>query len=107
MNFKVTVIATGFPEEAYSTQNNISRRVPTAPSRIEPEDEVVVESTRGRIFNSTNLPRKPEPEPVNNNIPTANTVNEIPKRDPKPVDPIEEDDGDDWGAVPAFCDDQN
>lgn len=97
---KVTVIATGFPEETYNAQNNISRRVPTAPSRIEPEDEVV-ESTRGKIFNSLTSPRKPDPEPTNDNSNTGK-VDEMPKRDPKPVDPIEEDDGDDWGAVPAF-----
>lgn len=96
---KVTVIATGFPEETHSAQNNISRRVPTAPSRIEPEDEAVVESNRGKIFNSLTTPRKPEPTPETS---TINKVNELPKRDPKPVDPIEEDDGDDWGAVPAF-----
>jgi cell division protein FtsZ len=99
---KVTVIATGFPEETSSSHNNISRRVPTAaPSRVEPEEEVVVESTRGKIFNSLTNPRKPEPEtapePMNQKPPV-----EMPKRDPKPVDPIDEDDGDDWGAVPAF-----
>jgi len=98
---KVTVIATGFPEETYSAENNISRRVPTAASRIEPQDEVVVESTRGRIFNSLTSTRKPEPGPVNDTA-SINKVDELPKRDPKPVDPIEEDDGDDWGAVPAF-----
>jgi cell division protein FtsZ len=102
---KVTVIATGFPEEtSTSAQSNISRRVPTAaPSRPEPEDEVV-ESSRGKIFNSLSTPRKPEPvstpEPV---MPTVTQKSpELPKRDPKPVDPIDEDDGDDWGAVPAF-----
>ena len=102
---KVTVIATGFPEEtSTSAQSNISRRVPTAaPSRPEPEDEVV-ESSRGKIFNSLSTPRKPEPvstpEPV---MPVVTQKSpELPKRDPKPVDPIDEDDGDDWGAVPAF-----
>ncbi|HMO77725.1 MAG TPA: cell division protein FtsZ [Candidatus Paceibacterota bacterium] len=99
---KVTVIATGFPEEAYNGQNNISRRVPTAPNRVEEPEDEVVESTRGRIFNSLTSPRKPEPAPVPENAVTASKMNELPKRDPKPVDPIEEDDGDDWGAVPAF-----
>jgi cell division protein FtsZ len=99
---KVTVIATGFPEEAYSSQSTISRRVPTAaPARVE-EEEVIpmptAEPSRGRIFNSLTTPKRAEadivePAPVNT---------EIPKRDPKPIDPIEEDDGDDWGAVPAF-----
>ncbi len=101
---KVTVIATGFPEEhTSSSQNSISRRVPTAaPSRPEPE-EVVVE-TRGKIFNSLSTPRKPEPEVAPEPViqPTMSRTTEMPKRDPKPVDPIDEDDGDDWGAVPAF-----
>ncbi len=101
---KVTVIATGFPEETSGTQNTISRRMPTAaPSRVEPEDEMV-EPSRGKIFNSLSVPRRPEaevtPEPVmSQGVPKAP---EMPKRDPKPVDPIDEDDGDDWGAVPAF-----
>ncbi len=99
---KVTVIATGFPEESYSSQTTISRRVPTAaPARVEPEEAVASEpSTRGRIFNSLTTPRRPEPEA--SEAPAAPANNDIPKRDPKPVDPIEEDDGDDWGAVPAF-----
>ncbi len=99
---KVTVIATGFPEEHSSSQNSISRRVPTAaPSRPEPEE--VVES-RGKIFNSLSTPRKTEPEVMFEPVitPTMSRVPEMPKRDPKPVDPIDEDDGDDWGAVPAF-----
>jgi cell division protein FtsZ len=100
---KVTVIATGFPEEISASSNsNISRRVPTvAPSRAEPEEEVVVESTRGKIFNSLTNPRKSEPE-VSSESMTQKPPVEMPKRDPKPVDPIDEDDGDDWGAVPAF-----
>lgn len=101
---KVTVIATGFPEESIGSQNTISRRMPTAaPSRMEPEDEMV-EPSRGKIFNSLSVPRKPEtesaPEPVMRE--SAPKAPEMPKRDPKPVDPIDEDDGDDWGAVPAF-----
>jgi cell division protein FtsZ len=101
---KVTVIATGFPEETLGSQNTISRRMPTAaPSRMEPEDEMV-EPSRGKIFNSLTVPRKPEsestPEPMMSQ--GAPKAPEMPKRDPKPVDPIDEDDGDDWGAVPAF-----
>ncbi len=104
---KVTVIATGFPEETIGTNNAISRRIPTAQPITNhepiPEEEVVTE-TRGRIFNSLSIPRKTEPEPT----PTTSTPEQrrpepiIPKRDPKPVDPIDEDDSDDWGAVPAF-----
>ncbi len=103
---KVTVIATGFPEESTSSQSTISRRVPTAaPSRIEPEDEVV--ESRGKIFNSLSMPRKPEMETgsdsmIQHQSPVTPKTPEMPKRDPKPIDPIDEDDGDDWGAVPAF-----
>ena len=100
---KVTVIATGFPEEHSSSQNSISRRVPTAaPSRPEPEEAVV--ETRGKIFNSLSTPRKTEPEIAPEPViqPMTSRATEMPKRDPTPVDPIDEDDGDDWGAVPAF-----
>jgi cell division protein FtsZ len=107
---KVTVIATGFPEETTSSQNPISRRVPTAaPTRHEEPEEEVAESTRGKIFNSLSTPRKPETAPMPERTPEPAPVMMertpepvMPKRDPKPVDPIDEDDGDDWGAVPAF-----
>ncbi len=102
---KVTVIATGFPEEA--TANNsytISRQAPSATQRREEEEEKEdeVPTTRGKIFNSLPSAKKPEAPKVDT---TANsTVSEQPpKRDPKPVDPADDtDDEDDWGAVPAF-----
>jgi cell division protein FtsZ len=108
---KVTVIATGFPEEM-SSQNSFLRRAPVASpapshtpppptSRPEPEPEPV--ETRGRIFNSLSIPKSSEPtitpEPT---VSTQNRNVEMPRRDPKPVDPIDEDNDDDWGAVPAF-----
>jgi cell division protein FtsZ len=103
---KVTVIATGFPEEMGSS-SPIARRAPMAqqpePTRImETPDEPVTE-TRGRIFNSLSQPRRPEPidEPVVK-APTPEPKPELPRRDPKPVDPVDEEDDDDWGAVPAF-----
>ncbi len=99
---KVTVIATGFPEESLPgmSRSHITRQAPTpmVTTEREPEEEV----TRGRIFNS--LPRKieersPEPTPVA----SSPAHSDIPRRDPKPVDPTEEvEDEDDWGAVPAF-----
>jgi cell division protein FtsZ len=100
---KVTVIATGFPEESLGGNRNIARRAPTAQPETEPEEvEVEATSVRGKIFNS--LPtrkvqeRAPEPTPA----PTA-IHNDIPRRDPKPVDPADDtEDEDDWGAVPAF-----
>jgi cell division protein FtsZ len=103
---KVTVIATGFPEEHANPQTSISRRAPmAAPSRpVEPEDEVVSES-RGKIFNSLSIPKR-EPEPTPTPVESMSTPTprpaDIPKRDPKPVDPMDEDDDGDWGAVPAF-----
>ncbi|MFN3188466.1 MAG: cell division protein FtsZ [Candidatus Paceibacteria bacterium] len=98
---KVTVIATGFPEEMGS-QNQISRRAPVAqPESRDSQDETAPTETRGRIFNSLTTPRRTEPseEPVAKSTPE--TKPELPRRDPKPVDPVDEDD-DDWGAVPAF-----
>jgi cell division protein FtsZ len=94
---KVTVIATGFPEETMGN-HHIARRAPTIQTP-EPEEEPI---TRGKIFNS--LPRKEE-RPVEPVIATTNptTHTDIPRRDPKPIDPTDEtDDEDDWGAVPAF-----
>ncbi len=93
---KVTVIATGFPEELTEGNYQNSYITRQAPARTEPEkEEKPAESTRGRIFNSlpSNLKREETPEPVK---PTP------PKRDPKPVDQVDDMDDDDWGAVPAF-----
>jgi len=99
---KVTVIATGFYEESDGNNHgyNIERRAPIAPEsrEQEPEPEPTV---RGKIFNS--LPKKVEPtKPVSSDQMNKNSIqNEIPKREPKPIDPADDDD-DDWGAVPAF-----
>lgn len=102
---KVTVIATGFPEEMGS-QNQISRRAPMGqpePIREAVREEAAPAETRGRIFNSLSGPRRTEQqqaeEPVVKTTPESKP--ELPRRDPKPVDPVDEDD-DDWGAVPAF-----
>jgi len=98
---KVTVIATGFPEEALENNNSIiSRHMPSRPEPVEEKKEapVVEESTRGRIFNS--LPssaRKTESDKTEEEKKHAPS-----KRDPKPVDQTEDMDDDDWGAVPAF-----
>ena len=89
---KVTVIATGFPES--SGGDNVVSRVPEA--RIEePEEEV---ATRGRIFNSIPSAPKPPMEEMKKRESMTPSVKES-----RPVDPIdEEEDEDDWGAVPAF-----
>lgn len=102
---KATVIATGFPEDSSNSNSYpIARRAPVAapePERVperEPEEAPIA---RGRIFNS--LPKKPEPMSTPTSAPSAkpSIQPDPPKRDPKPIDPADDDD-DDWGAVPAF-----
>ena len=94
---KVTVIATGFPEESMDNDARDSIIARQAPSRPEPEEKKEEESTRGKIFNSLNSSsKKPEPEKTDSSASTP------PKRDPKPVDQVDEMEDDDWGAVPAF-----
>lgn len=98
---KVTVIATGFPEESDNSGSsyNIARRAPiAAPEKIE-EEETEPVASRGKIFNS--LPKKPE---VIKDITSAPIKKEEPmKHEPKPIDAADDtDDDDDWGAVPAF-----
>lgn len=99
---KVTVIATGFPEPE---SNNFGSTVVRTPlqNRVQVEEPVAAEETRGRIFNSLSTPRRREeeeqPEPVRQQAPMAKS--DI-KTEPKPVDPIDEEDDEDWGAVPAF-----
>lgn len=100
---KVTVIATGFPEETIDNMNSsyIARQ---APDRTETKPQPVVvdtptDSVRGKIFNS--LPSTAKKAEVDKNAqePTNSTP---PKRDPKPIDQVDDMDDDDWGAVPAF-----
>lgn len=103
---KVTVIATGFPEEGETAQGG-STVVRTPMGRpAEPETEAEDEG-RGRIFNSLSSPRKkeevsnepvPAPEPARSPEPVQSKVS----TEPRPVDPIDEEDDEDWGAVPAF-----
>ena len=100
---KVTVIATGFPEESVTGQRtHIARRAPMQ-AEADSEIEDAEPTMRGKIFNS--LPtRKVEETREAAPQPTGNAIHsDIPKRDPRPVDPTEEtEDEDDWGAVPAF-----
>lgn len=109
---KVTVIATGFPEEMMdeANNNNFFMRPPVRTETPEPAvakapepKEAPEEPVRGKIFNS--LPSK-KVEEVKEKPAVAATQPEekkpLPKRDPKPVDGLEEIDNDDWGAVPAF-----
>ncbi len=103
---KVTVIATGFPEESggYNPNFNIARRAPVAapePRRSEPVEEDSEPVVRGKIFNS--IAKRPEPDTTPAPAPKSNTSPEPLKREPKPIDPADDiEDDDDWGAVPAF-----
>ncbi len=102
---KVTVIATGFPEKDAPHGHHDTIRTHQSRPAPAPEMEAVPDESesRGRIFNS--LPRKREVEPVVIEEPLppppAPVQSDI-KRDPRPIDPIDEEDDEDWGAVPAF-----
>jgi len=105
---KVTVIATGFPEPHTGGEKSTVVRTPMhSRPHIAEESEAVAEEPRGRIFNSLTSPRRQEEQEhekrhdMEPNVQTAPARSEI-KSDPKPVDPIDEEDDQDWGAVPAF-----
>lgn len=103
---RVTVIATGFPESDSGhhmpLMRTIERKAPEPVVEEKPE-------TRGRIFNSMSTPRAAEPAPVAEE-PTIMREEPRPQiqqqppvqREPKPIDAIDEENDDDWGAVPAF-----
>lgn len=92
---KVTVIATGFPEDTMSSRH-IARHVPESKD----EEVEVDEPARGKIFNS--LPTRKVEEPKKEVAQDDLDVSK-PKRDPKPISAADDiEDEDDWGAVPAF-----
>jgi cell division protein FtsZ len=92
---RVTVIATGFPESETSYYTPSQMR---APER-EPQEEEK-EPARGRIFNVLSKPQAQEEEPV---VARQEEQASAPApKEPKPVDSIDEENDDDWGAVPAF-----
>jgi cell division protein FtsZ len=90
---KVTVIATGFPE----LETNGSHA--SAQSTDRSEDTENTEDSRGRIFNSIGNNRSEE---TKEKTVSARKDSRTPTKDPKPIDPVDEEDDDDWGAVPAF-----
>lgn len=115
---KVTVIATGFPEES-TADDSSSRYAPlgvasgfgNTPAETSSEDteEQETSSTRGRIFNSLTSPKRKEessedqtPVPTDSKANTSDESTPRQQKEAKPIDPIDEDDDDDWGAVPAF-----
>jgi cell division protein FtsZ len=93
---KVTVIATGFPEVVTSVSSRPTVLSTPRVERLEPQEE---ETVRGRIFNSLSTPRKDEVAQPSEKVTPAQK--QTPKEESKPVAPNQEDD-DDWGAVPAF-----
>ena len=99
---RVTVIATGFPEADGGQYHTQYSRTAERQQEVRPiiEDK---EPLRGRIFNSIGSMRTPDPEIKEEPVLSTQSVKPITPKEPKPVDPIEEEnDDDDWGAVPAF-----
>lgn len=108
---KVTVIATGFPDEINENENDfLIKRAPISLNENKEktnvsetdsdkdEKEPTKETARGKIFNSLYSPKNTSSTPIEKIKPA-----ELPRREPKPIDPIDEDnDDDDWGAVPSF-----
>lgn len=90
---KVTVIASGFPENGRknlfqeSERRSTTRELPVTSEKMERPIESVQE--RGRIYNSIT------PSPINNQ--TSRDIKE-----PVKVTETKKDDEDDWGAIPAF-----
>jgi len=103
---KVTVIATGFPESENPTGQTTVVRTPTRAAEATNDDGKDNDDTpRGRIFNSLSTPKKPEREPEPEPVVAANAGQSVKsdiKAEPRPVDPVDEEDEEDWGAVPAF-----
>ncbi len=96
---KVTVIATGFPEpDGGSFPGLMQRAGERSRERTEPDRE----EARGRIFNS--ISAGPRLTDIKEEQPVAREeqVKPVPPKEPKPVDVVDEDDDEDWGAVPAF-----
>jgi cell division protein FtsZ len=106
---KVTVIATGFPEPGSHTSSQTTY-VRTAPSSVPPPPPTPAptpapvlreeEETRGRIFNSLSVPKKRDEE--HEAPPKPPILKSDIKSEARPIDQVDEEDDDDWGAVPAF-----
>jgi len=95
---RVTVIATGFPESDAPYYAPPHLRT----AEREPQREEEKESVRGRIFNAISQPRPQEEEPVVVTRSEEPTVAPSAPKEPRPIDSIDEETDDDWGAVPAF-----
>ncbi len=89
---KVTVIATGFPEPETSRSDTVVRA-----ARNDRNSEEA--SARGRIFNSLSTNKD---EVTAEEKPVVSKSEPAPSKEPKPVDEMDEENDEDWGAVPAF-----
>lgn len=102
---KVTVIATGFPDKMTGTRGGTTTVVRPEENEYE-EEKPARKSENGRIFNSLGSARQREERP-SNETETEQSKESVKRssektQEPKPVDPGDEDEDDDWGAVPAF-----
>ena len=94
----VTVIATGFPETESSGQSTLAKSLDRSTDNKD-EDK---DSTKGRIFNSIGSTKTQDTKDKTAPSPSKSSKTPISTKDPKPVDPIDEESDDDWGAVPGF-----
>jgi cell division protein FtsZ len=94
---KVTVIATGFPE--VEQHNAIPSSIGQSQTVSAAVSEGGKEETRGRIFNSIGSSKNNDSE---KEPPVAKKDEAKPAQQDKPVDPVDDEDEEDWGAVPAF-----
>lgn len=95
---KVTVIATGFPDSDAKREATVVRTAHTGY-----ENEERTETRSGRIFNSLSAAKREEPPVAKDERPEpVKSEPTPPKRESRPIDPVDEEDDDDWGAVPAF-----
>ncbi len=95
---RVTVIATGFPESDGGTSTPPQRTIERPAPQAVPEEK---EPVRGRIFNSIGSNR-PEPETQEEPLTIREEIRPVVQKEPRPIDQIDEESDDDWGAVPAF-----
>lgn len=101
---RVTVIATGFPESESSHHGSSRLTERPVPAHV-PEER---EPLRGRIFNSIGGGNRAEAEHHEEPLPVREEVRQEPPRpsvqpkEPRPIDQIDDENDNDWGAVPAF-----
>jgi cell division protein FtsZ len=91
---KVTIIASGFPESAakkslFGGVVSSNRDESESEAEEEKEDKKEEKKDKGRIFNSVTVEKKKDDDKP-----------KVEKKETKPL--VEEDDEDEWGAVPAF-----